>query len=57
MNTNEPGALITREYPRAWHKGDIKYYPVRNEDSEALFERYCAAAPPRLHEAGREIAR
>jgi UDP-galactopyranose mutase len=40
MNLNAPATLITHEYPQAWTKGDIEYYPVRNEESEALFERY-----------------
>ncbi len=49
-------ALVTHEYPQAWTKGDIEYYPVRNEDSEALFTRYRDDADqlsPRVHFGGR----
>lgn len=56
MNLKEPVTLVTHEYPQAWKKGDIEYYPVRNEDSEALFGRYRDDADqlsPRVHFGGR----
>ncbi|SDD24437.1 UDP-galactopyranose mutase [Paraburkholderia lycopersici] len=56
LNLKEPKTLITREYPQAWSKGDIEYYPARNPESEALFERYREESEklaPRVHFGGR----
>ena len=36
--------MITREYPAAWQKGDEPYYPVNNEENNALYEKYKALA-------------
>ncbi|SKB57537.1 UDP-galactopyranose mutase [Lachnospiraceae bacterium] len=39
--TSEDGkTIITREYPAAWEKGDEPYYPVNNEENNALYEKY-----------------
>lgn len=32
--------VITREYPATWKKGDEPYYPVNNEENDALFAKY-----------------
>ena len=34
------GTVITREYPAAWQKGDEPYYPVNNEENNALYQKY-----------------
>ncbi|MDD6812698.1 MAG: UDP-galactopyranose mutase [Lachnospiraceae bacterium] len=36
----QPGTVITREYPAEWKPGDEPYYPVNNEENNALFEEY-----------------
>lgn len=36
--------VITREYPATWEKGMRPYYPVNNEQNQALFARYQALA-------------
>ena len=42
---SDPGkTVITREYPAAWKKGDEPYYPVNNEENNALYEKYRALA-------------
>lgn len=37
---NQPGTVITREYPAEWKAGDEPYYPVNNEKNDALFAAY-----------------
>ncbi len=37
---SEGRTVITREYPAAWKRGDEPYYPVNNEENNAVFERY-----------------
>ena len=36
--------VITREYPKDWHKGDEPYYPVNDEKNGNLYQRYEALA-------------
>ena len=36
--------VITREYPAAWQEGDEPYYPVNDEQNNALYARYAALA-------------
>jgi len=36
----QPDTVITREYPKEWHKGDEPYYPVNDEKNAALYKRY-----------------
>ena len=36
----QPISVISREYPQEWHIGDEPYYPVNNEQNNALYERY-----------------
>ncbi|WP_334089264.1 UDP-galactopyranose mutase, partial [Helicobacter typhlonius] len=31
-------------YPKAWSKGDERYYPVPNEANQALYEAYARKA-------------
>lgn len=32
--------IITREYPKTWHRGDEPYYPVNNSENNALYKKY-----------------
>ena len=32
--------VITREYPKAWQKGDEPYYPMNDEKNAALYKKY-----------------
>nr|AIA93912.1 GLF [uncultured Phenylobacterium sp.] len=32
--------IITREYPKTWHRGDEPYYPVNNSANNALYKKY-----------------
>lgn len=32
--------VITKEYPKEWHKGDEPYYPVNDEKNSQLFDKY-----------------
>ena len=36
--------VITREYPKDWHKGDEPYYPVNDEKNGNLYQEYEALA-------------
>lgn len=36
----QPDTVITREYPADWHKGDEPYYPINNEENDALYAEY-----------------
>ena len=36
--------VITREYPKEWHKGDEPYYPVNDETNGTLYEKYALLA-------------
>ena len=44
--TGEPvkGTIITREYPATWEKGMEPYYPVNNDQNNAVYEKYHALA-------------
>lgn len=35
-----PDTIITKEYPASWKRGDEPYYPINNEENDALFARY-----------------
>ena len=37
-------AVITREYPATWKKGDEPYYPMNDEKNNCLYEKYKALA-------------
>ena len=32
--------VITREYPKAWEKGEEAYYPINDERNNELFAKY-----------------
>ena len=32
--------MITREYPKAWEKGEEAYYPINDEKNNELFAKY-----------------
>ena len=34
------GTVITYEYPSAWKRGDEPYYPMKDDKTNALFEKY-----------------
>lgn len=36
----QTGTVITREYPAKWERGNEPYYPVNNEQNDALFLKY-----------------
>lgn len=36
----QPRTIITREYPAAWSRGDEAYYPVNNDNNNALYSKY-----------------
>ena len=40
----QPDSVITREYPKDWHKGDEPYYPVNDEKNGSLYQEYVALA-------------
>ncbi|WP_295721498.1 UDP-galactopyranose mutase [uncultured Methanobrevibacter sp.] len=39
-STNSDKTIITREYPKTWHKGDEAYYPVNDDKNNILYEKY-----------------
>ncbi|MGN1207562.1 MAG: UDP-galactopyranose mutase [Eubacteriales bacterium] len=40
FDSTSPKTVISREYPSAWKVGDEPYYPVNNEENNALYEKY-----------------
>ena len=36
----QPKTVITREYPATWNKGDEPYYPINNDENNALYTKY-----------------
>lgn len=36
----QPKTVVTREYPKAWNKGDEPYYPLNDEKNAELYGRY-----------------
>ena len=36
----QPDTVITREYPKEWHKGDEPYYPVNDDKNAQLYKSY-----------------
>ena len=38
--SDSPKTVITREYPKAWSKGEEAYYPMNDEKNTELFKRY-----------------
>ncbi|MBE6788088.1 MAG: UDP-galactopyranose mutase [Ruminococcaceae bacterium] len=42
--TDCPKTIITREYPADWTEGMDPYYPVNNEENQAVYQKYAALA-------------
>lgn len=42
--TDSNKTIITKEYPKLWHKGLEPYYPVNNESNNQLYEKYVKLA-------------
>jgi UDP-galactopyranose mutase len=40
----QPKSVISREYPREWKQGMEPYYPINDEQNDALYEKYRALA-------------
>lgn len=40
----QPKTVITREYPAAWEDGMEPYYPINNDENQALYAKYAALA-------------
>jgi UDP-galactopyranose mutase len=36
--------VITREYPKTWHRGDEPYYPINDEKNTVLYQKYAELA-------------
>ena len=51
----QPKTVISREYSAEWHPGMEPYYPVNNEENDALYQRYrkLADAEEGVHFGGR----
>jgi UDP-galactopyranose mutase len=32
--------IITKEYPKAWRKGDEPFYPVNDEKNQEIYDKY-----------------
>ena len=41
---NQPECIICREYPANFEKGGEAYYPINNDENEALYQKYVAEA-------------
>ena len=41
---HQPTTIISREYSAEWQPGQEPYYPVNNEENDALYRRYCQLA-------------
>lgn len=39
-NSESPKTIITKEYPKAWVKGEEAYYPMNDEKNSQLFNKY-----------------
>ena len=51
----EAGTIITREYPEDWHTGREPYYPINDDENNALYQKYreLASSRPDVIFAGR----
>ncbi len=41
---SQPKTVVTKEYPVAWKRGDEPYYPVNDEENNALYRKYADLA-------------
>lgn len=46
---NGKGTVITKEYPAEFKRGDEPYYPINNEENNALFDAYRKLAEKEEH--------
>lgn len=55
LDAKTPHSIVSFEYPKAWHRGDERYYPVPNAQSVAIYEAYAqkAKALHNVHFIGR----
>lgn len=55
VQSSAPKTVISREYPDDWQPGKEAYYPLNNEETTALYEKYHALAKtePRVIFGGR----
>lgn len=37
---DQPKTVITKEYPKDWHRGDEPYYPINDDRNSALYRKY-----------------
>lgn len=37
---NQPKTVITKEYPKAWKRGEEAYYPINDEKNNLMFSKY-----------------
>ena len=44
LDVKTPHSIVSFEYPKAWHRGDERYYPVPNATSAAIYEAYARKA-------------
>ena len=45
----QPNTITSKEYPSEWHPGDEPYYPVNNEENNALYQKYVKLAARDKH--------
>ena len=45
----QPTTVISREYPAEWKPGDEPYYPVNDEENNALYQKYRKLADTEEH--------
>ncbi len=44
LDTKSKHTIISFEYPKQWQKGDERYYPIPNKETQAIYNRYKAEA-------------
>ena len=52
-NRGSDKTIISKEYSSEWKKGDVPYYPVNNENNNALYEKYKAIQNDKVTFVGR----
>lgn len=52
----QPKTVITKEYPKKWEKGTEPFYPVNNDENNALAEKYAAMAREQGYILGGRLA-
>ena len=44
LDTRTPRTIITYEFPKAWQRGDERYYPMPTKEAMSQYERYASKA-------------